>query len=353
MRKKAHDNRKKILRFALAGALAGFTYGNIEFLIDSLTDDVEPYIPLMIRGITVGTLVGSIAIAVELQLRERFRKRPFLFLVIVRALMYTLIISLSLFIVNGVWFAVNNNGASVGEEFYFYFSNRMYLINLLTIFLVLLIIGSIDQINTLHRRGELWNFILGRYHKPGREERIFCFIDLKGSTSLTERLGDIEYANFLRDYYSDISDALRATNAQIYQYVGDEIVLSWSLADGIRDQNCLRCVFLMQEILVARKDSYLMRYDAFPEFRAGIHCGPCVVTWVGELKREIVYIGDVLNTTARIQELCKRYELDFLVSEALLSRLNEEILTELEFVDEIVPRGKVESIKIFGSAHSE
>ena len=102
-----------------------------------------------------------------------------------------------------------------------------------------------------------------------------------------------------------------------------------------------------------KKSIYLARYGAFPEFRAGVHCGPCVVTWVGELKREIVYIGDVLNTTARIQELCKRYEIDFLVSEALLSRLSEEILTELEFVDEIVPRGKVGSIKIFGSAHSE
>ena len=90
-----------------------------------------------------------------------------------------------------------------------------------------------------------WEDITGR-----REvDRIFCFIDLKDSTSIAEKLGHLQFAMFLRDYYSDISEALRRTAAQIYQYVGDEIVLSWSFADGLKDNNLINCVFQMKKIL--------------------------------------------------------------------------------------------------------
>ena len=350
-----HSTKYKVLRYAIIGAFVGLLYANIEYLIDSQTDDVEQYIPLLIRGFCVGLLVGASAMLVEVRLREMFRQRPFYYLVLVRAILYTLIITLSLLMVNSVWFIIREiSGSSTFElQINAYIHNRMYLINLLTIFGAIIVFGSLDQINSLHRKGELWSFITGRYHRPHEVERIFCFIDLKGSTALTERLGDITYASFLKDYYSDISDAIRHTQAQIYQYVGDEIVLSWAPTDGLKDQNCIACFFKMYTDLYHKKDHYLEKYGAVPGFRAGLHIGKCIVTWVGEVKREIVYIGDVLNTTARIQELCKVHESDFLASETLLMRLKNDHGFSTKFIEEIVPRGKTVPIRIYSIENDE
>ncbi len=342
----------KIVQFSIVGAIVGIIYGNIEFLIDSQTDDVEPYWPLQVRATAIGIMVGAFSSAIEKRLKEYFKQRQFIFLVLARAIIYTLLITICLTIVNGIWFGVNNNEYSTLEEMDNYFTDRMYAINVITIFIVVIISGSIDQINSLHSRGELMRFITGRFHTPHKVERIFCFIDLKRSTSITEELGNLRYANFLRDYYSDISDAIRVTKAEIYQFVGDEIVLCWDLKTGSHKGNCIRCVLLAQKAIEQRNKRYLDTYGHTPQFRAGLHTGECIVTWVGEVRREIVYIGDVLNTAARIQEQCKVHEKDILVSEDLLNLIDSKQVFHTTFVDEIIPRGKERSIKIW-SVESE
>jgi adenylate cyclase len=183
-------------------------------------------------------------------------------------------------------------------------------------------------------------------------DRIFCFIDLKESTSIAEKLGHLQFAMFLRDYYSDISDALRRTAAQIYQYVGDEIVLSWSFPDGLRDNNLINCVFQMKKILNGVRQKYITAYGVYPQFRAGLHVGKVIVTWVGELKKEIVYIGDTVNTASRIQEDCKRLEKDFLISEDILKHIGSFGATRASFVEETIPRGRVSPVKLYSLEES-
>ena len=103
----------------------------------------------------------------------------------------------------------------------------------------------------------------------------------------------------------------------------------------------------MKRIINGMKEKYIAKYGFYPEFRAGAHGGQVIVTWVGELKKEIVYIGDVLNTTARIQEDCKRLAKDFLISEGLLNRLSGLENISASFVEETTPRGKEERIKLY------
>jgi len=208
------------------------------------------------------------------------------------------------------------------------------------------------QINRLHRSWELFNFIIGRYHSPKEVNRIFCFIDLKGSTTIAEKLGHIKFANFLKDYYSDITQALQKTKAQIYQYVGDEIVLSWSSESGLKDKRMINCFFLMKSLIEIKKEDYMSKYGFYPQFRAGLHGGNVTVTWVGELKKEIVYIGDVLNTTSRMQEDCKRLSKDFLISGDLLEQVKNTSGIKTTFVESIVPRGKEKSIRLFSIERS-
>src|SRR4030095_13508490 len=313
--------RKRIWNYLVAGIIGGATYGCIEYVARLNTEEPQAFIPLIIRTVAVGILVFGTAAIFEIWSQSRFTQKPFIYLLLARSIAYTLIISFSLLAVNIVWFLVGP-AASMKEELGKYFGGEMYVINLSTIFFFVLVAVAVGQINRLHKKGELLNYVLGRYHRPREVDRIFCFIDLKDSTSIAEKLGHLRFAMFMRDYYSDISEALRITAAQIYQYVGDEIVLSWSFADGLRSNNLINCVFQMGKILRSVRQKYASKYGVLPEFRAGLHGGKVIVTWVGELKKEIVYIGDTVNTASRIQEDCKRLKKDFLISEDILKQIN-------------------------------
>ena len=306
-------------------------------LIALISTVIELYIWIVIAGIVASWLV---------HFRVINTSNRFVYLVLVRSVVYIFLITAWLLITNSIWYSVNGIGP-FNIQMREYFIGEMFAINLVVIMISVVVVVGIGAINNLRRKGELIAFILGRYHEPREVERIFCFIDLKNSTAIAEKLGHRKYASFIKAYYSDISEALRATKAGIYQYVGDEIVLSWPLKEGLKDNRLVYCFFLMQDIFQNRKAVYLEKYGVYPEFRAALHGGKVIVTWVGDLKKEIVYIGDVVNTTARIREDCKRLEKDFLISEELLQQLGALDDVKATFIEETVPRGKAKSVKVY------
>ena len=93
----------------------------------------------------------------------------------------------------------------------------------------------------------LRNFFVGKYHQPIDEERVFMFIDMKSSTTIAEKLGHVTYFEMLREYYSDFTAPIIQYAGEIYQYVGDEIIVSWKLERGIYDNRCIKCFFAMQQ----------------------------------------------------------------------------------------------------------
>jgi len=338
-----NNEKARVITYLILGAFGGILFACIEYLMQIHGEFPEEFVPLIIRSAITGSFIlGTVAI-VEVLSRKRFVQRPFLFVVLVRTIFYFLIITFWLTIINGVWYVIKGD-LSVYEHLNLYFKNEMYIVNLGFTFLGLLLTVGVTQINSLHRKGELISFVMGKYHFPREVERIFCFIDLKSSTSIAEKLGHIKFALFLKDYYSDITEALRETNAQIYQYVGDEIVLSWSYENGLANNNFINCFFQMREIINDLKPKYMDRYGVYPEFKAGVHGGKVIVTWIGELKKEIVYIGDVLNTTSRIQEYCKSLGKDFLISEELLKKVNQLGKIKASYVENTILRGKESKI---------
>lgn len=174
----------------------------------------------------------------------------------------------------------------------------------------------------------LLNFFSGKYHQPKDESRVFMFLDMKSSTSLAERLGHKKYFRFLSDYYNQLSNAIIQYSGEVYQYVGDEIVITWKKDDGLQNHNCIRCVYAMKQSLQKRSTYFKETYGVMPSFRAGLHLGRVTTGEIGALKKEIFFTGDVLNVTARIQKLCKPLKQDIIVSQQLAEQL---IAAELNF----------------------
>nr|NQU91548.1 adenylate/guanylate cyclase domain-containing protein [Bacteroidota bacterium] len=203
------------------------------------------------------------------------------------------------------------------------------------------------QVNRKIGPGVLLNSILGKYNQPRNEDLIFMFLDLKNSTGIAEKLEHKNYSLFLKDCFSDLTNPIYNYAANVYQYVGDEVVLTWTLKKGLKSLNCFRLFFDFKKMLHARKSYYLDTYGIYPEFKAGMDFGEITVTEVGEIRRDLAYHGDVLNTAARIEKLCKPLRKELLITEYLEQELSGLNGYYKKFVNELRLEGRDKTIKIY------
>ncbi len=211
------------------------------------------------------------------------------------------------------------------------------------------VISFINQMNLMFGPGILIPLILGRYRTPKEEERFFMFLDLKSSVTHAEDLGHLEYSSLIRDCFMDLNKPLTLNNAEIYQYVGDEAVITWPLREGIRNLSCLNLYYDFKKELVRKRSYYLHHYGLVPEFKAGLHFGIVTAVEVGQIKREIAYHGDAINTAARVQSLCNQYDRAFLIPKAvetILSITNSDY--NFEYLGETFLKGKAQAIELYG-----
>lgn len=178
-------------------------------------------------------------------------------------------------------------------------------------------------------------------------ERIFMFLDLRSSTTIAEDLGHVQYFELLNDFFRDIAEPISNNKGHIYQYVGDEVVVSWSLEDGLTGASCLQCFFDIVDIMGRNSQKYENRYGVNPSFKAGMHYGKVSTGTVGTLKKEIIYTGDVLNTASRIEGLCNKHDVDLLLSKSLIDKLPLNHAFSPKRIGEISLRGKSTEIMLF------
>ena len=164
----------------------------------------------------------------------------------------------------------------------------------------------------------LKNILTGRYVHPRREQKAFLLIDMRDSTGLAERLGPIRFHELLNSFFRDIAEAAFESEAEIHKYVGDEAILTWPIDAALADGESLACPFLACDLIARNAEHYRKRYGAVPTFRAALHCGEIVAGEIGDVRREIAYVGDTLNVAARLLEAAKGLGHDILVSQDLL-----------------------------------
>jgi class 3 adenylate cyclase len=195
--------------------------------------------------------------------------------------------------------------------------------------------------------GVLANFFTGKYHTPIEEERIYMFLDMRSSTTIAENLGHVRYFEMLREYYADLSDPIIKYSGEIYQYVGDEIIVSWKLKNGLKNNNCVHCFFAMRAAIIKQTSKYKKKFGLLPQFKAGLHFGKVTTGEIGVIKKDIIFTGDVLNTTARIQGLCNTYNVDIIISADLLKKLDLDSHFQIKTLGENELRGRNEKIELF------
>ena len=211
-------------------------------------------------------------------------------------------------------------------------------------------IVSALTLNRLIGPGVFRNFVLGRYHTPREEKRGLLFIDLVDSTAIAERIGATRFLELMNQFVYDVGAALEGRGGVIYQYVGDEVIITWQL-DKTRDiSGAMEVVFRLRDRLSVRGDEYRSRFGVRPAFRAALHAGPVVVGEIGDSKLEIVLLGDTVNTTARMEQLCRELDRNFLASAEALALMTLPPGTVSESMPPVALKGKSQPVALYAIA---
>lgn len=301
----------------------------------------------LLIGLVAGILGGIVLVTVN---GRYFRKKSFGYAMMSTALAFIIVFAIATMINSGILIYVNLHGPTSFLEFINSTFELIFNISTITYFILWLAItlGTLFllQVNDKFGPGILIKFLKGNYHRPKEEQRIFMFVDMRSSTTIAEKLGNRLYFNLLSDLFADITNTIIDHEGEIYQYVGDEVVISWPIKKGVKNANCIKCYFQIQDTLNNLSSFYNNKYGISPQLKAGLHHGKVMAGEIGVIKKDIIYSGDVLNTTSRIQEQCNQYKVDLLISDETFNIIENPAQFELVPLGNIELRGRAQKINI-------
>jgi len=296
----------------------------------------------------IGLIVGS---AEAFFLKNMFRKLPIWLSTILRMTVTFLIFLLVSILLLLAYYIFSYKGGLSLVEFEKNFVQKViltpsFLMAMVDIGILAFISILILEVSDKYGPGGLRNLIRGRYNKPRKENRIFLFLDINDSTTIAEKIGHEKYFNMLHDFFADITEPIIANRGHIYQYVGDEVVLCWQNTTRNKHR-CLRFIKQAVEAISDKDDYYMNEYGVTPTFKAGVHAGDVTAGYIGIIKKELVFSGDTLNTTARIRSKCHELKHSFILSIDFLHDFelsNEYLLNE---IGEMEFKGRKEKSKVY------
>lgn len=355
---KTKKNIFRIIPFGIIWLIFSIVYTQLE---KGLLDDLKYYpstgnpynfnnnifitpISALITGLLIGTM--EILYFNKLFIQKSFTKKIVYKTIIYLAIIISFLLILTA-IANSTELQTTVFNKRVWNNVWAFFFSYAFLSVALYMAAIIIVSQFYTEVSENIGHGVLNNFFTGKYHTPKEEERIFMFLDMKSSTTIAENLGHVTYFEMLREYYSDLSDPIINYSGEIYQYVGDEIIVSWTLKNGLQNNNCVECFFALKASIKKQTGKYNEKFGLLPEFKAGFHLGKVTTGEIGVIKKEIIFTGDVLNTTSRIQGLCKLHKVDILISGDLLKKLDLDSPFQITSFGENELRGRDERIALF------
>jgi len=301
-----------------------------------------------LSALLTGLGIGSLEV---FYVNRLFSNKSFLQKIIYKSVFYFLVILVFLFLLsvmaNSVELHASIADSAIWKNAWMFFTSAAFWSVGIYIAVIIGLTLFYNEVSNNLGHAVLGNFLTGRYHTAKEEERIFMFLDMKSSTTIAEQLGHNRYFHLLARYYADLSEPILAFGGEIYQYVGDEVVVSWKKAAGLHNNNCLRCFFAMKDALRQQSPFYQQNFGLVPSFKAGLHLGMVTTGEIGSIKKEIIFTGDTLNSTARIQQLCNSYQADVLLSGQLAQSLSINSSFSLQPLGDTELRGRGEKITLY------
>ncbi len=330
----------------IRGLIISISLGFVSSLYFMIFDQMEWGLIHILGSFAIAFIPVLLILLYSIFISKRHLKKlhGFLFFV-VNSLVYFIIILIT-FLFTIISFGLSPDYSAGKMKIYEILFHPESKAGLIILAAMVLIVQFYLLLNSFLGRGILFRLFFGTYHKPKEVDRFFMFLDIRSATTIAEKIGHLKFLSLIRDFFFDLDESITETKGELYKYVGDEAIIVWKTKNGISKNNCISCFFNIKDKIRNKERFYIKKYGLVPDFKAGLHFGKVVIGEIGNNKKEITYLGDVLNTTARIEGVCNKLKKDFIISRDVV----DLIITE-EFNYSLLGsanlRGKQQSTKIY------
>lgn len=170
------------------------------------------------------------------------------------------------------------------------------------------------------------------------------FADIRGFTSMSEKLSADEVSVILNEYFTEIEPIVTKYNGVINKFIGDAVMAIFGapIEDDNHPKNAVRCACEMLAKVDELQKKWLNEGKPKIEIGIGINTGEAFVGNIGSEKRmEYTVIGDMVNLASRIEGNNKIYKTNLLISSSTF-----------DYVRGIVDTIKISNVKIRGKEHT-
>lgn len=328
--------------------IAGILLGTIYVFFSNGTSELYPFI----NGSLIGLVAGLLIALLELQVFARgARKIKFIWLLIIRSLVYVVVLTCTLLsiVIASRMIRLNLGYEEVieSQDFQYYIIEGNFSVALVYSLIFAFSINFVRMISRKMGQGMLVSYISGTYYTPVHQARIVMFINITDSKKHLNRLGALKFHTFLNEFFYDLTIPVVTHRGIIYEYIEDLMVLTWSMNKGLKNANCIRTYFEIKNTINENKEKYLEKYGFAPRVKASLHTGSVVRAEIGEVKTQIVFHGDTMNTAARILGKCKELDIGLMASDQLIHMIGMPRIHKIIAAGKISLRGKQVALNLF------
>lgn len=174
------------------------------------------------------------------------------------------------------------------------------------------------------------------------------FADIRGFTSMSEKMTAEEVSVILNEYFSEIEPIISKYNGVINKFIGDAVMAIFGepIQDINHPQNAVKCACEMLKKVEQLQDKWLFEGKPKIEIGIGINTGEAFVGNIGSEKRlEYTVIGDMVNLASRIESYNKVYKTNMLISSSTYSHVSD--IVDVIKIADVTIRGKAKKMDIY------
>ena len=174
------------------------------------------------------------------------------------------------------------------------------------------------------------------------------FADIRGFTSMSEKMLPEEVSNILNEYFTEIEPIITEHNGVINKFIGDAVMAIFGepIQDLNHPVNAVKCAYAMLKKVRELQEKWLFEGKPKIEIGVGINTGEAFVGNIGSEKRlEYTVIGDTVNLASRIEHYNKVYHTNLLVSSSTYKYITD--IADVIKISEVTIRGKAKKMDIY------
>lgn len=174
------------------------------------------------------------------------------------------------------------------------------------------------------------------------------FSDIRGFTSLSEKMSAEEVSMILNEYFAEMEPIITKYNGVINKFIGDAVMAIFGepIQDINHAQNAVKCAYEMLKKVEYLREKWLFEGKPKIEIGVGINTGEVFIGNIGtETRMEYTVIGDTVNLASRIESYNKVYRTNLLVSNSTYDAISD--IADVIKISEVQIRGKAKKMNIY------